>query len=330
MMMTVVDDWQLLRLDDGAGLKVEILTLGATVAGISLDGQQLTLQQPDLLLYRPNVGYLGSTIGRYANRIAKGQFQLAGATVQLECNTPPHHLHGGYSGLSGKVWQVLAADTQSVELYCESADGEGGFPGFLRVWQTLSVEQGQLVLTFRAVSDQDTILSLTNHCYFNLDGSADIAAHLLWLAADHFLPIDTLGIPTGEIKPVVGTAFDFSQPRLLAEALQQPDPQLLQASGFDHCFVRGDELWTETDGEARLMARLFSPASGVQLEVLSTLPGLQFYSGNFLSAPHQRRQALCLEAQYWPDAPNQPGFPSVVLGQGQPYQHKIIYKFNKI
>ena len=329
-MMTAAEDVQLLRLDDGAGLRVEVLTLGATVAGISLNGQQLTLQQPDLTHYWQNIGYLGATVGRYANRIAKGQFQLAGKTVQLDCNTPPHHLHGGQFGLSGKVWRVLAADMQSVEMYCESADGEGGYPGFLQIWQTLSVQQGQLVLTFRAISDQDTILSLTNHCYFNLDGSADITAHLLWLAADHYLPIDALGIPTGEIRPVANTAFDFSQPRLLAEALQQQDPQLMQASGFDHCFVRGDDVGAETESEARLVARLFAPASGVQLEVFSTLPGLQFYSGNFLTAPHLRRQALCLEAQYWPDAPNQPEFPSVVLTKGLQYQQKIIYKFNKI
>jgi aldose 1-epimerase len=314
-----------IHLNAGTGLDVQVLPFGATICSVRLHGQELVLGYPDHALYQTDAFYLGATAGRVANRIASGQFSLNGESYQLACNNGPNHLHGGAEGFNRKVWQVLKQSADMVELYLQSADGDEGYPGTLQIWQQIRIVDQQLELSFLAMSNKDTLVNLTNHCYFNLnsDGSS-IENHQLQITATAYLPTDATAIPTGEQRAVAGTAFDFTTAKLLRPALQQQDEQLALANGFDHCFI-----WPERSGtEPSLLASLSSAQSGRQLDVFSTQPGLQLYTGNFLDAPFAARQGVCLEAQGWPDAVNQPGFPSTVLKAAELYQQKIIYKFS--
>lgn len=314
-----------IALNKGTGLEVELLPFGATIRSIRLFGQELTLNYPQAADYQTDEFYLGATAGRVANRIAKGRFELNGVAYQLDCNNGPNHLHGGVTGFNRQHWQVLKQQPDSVQLYLRSADGDQGYPGALQVWQQFRIVDQQLELSFLALSNKDTVLNLTNHCYFNLnnDGTS-IENHQLQLTATHYLPTDEHAIPTGERCAVAGSAFDFIVAKLLGPALQQQDQQLALAHGFDHCFI-----WQGADAaELKLMALLSSEQSGRQLEVFSTQPGLQLYTGNFLASPFAPRQGICLEAQGWPDAINQLGFPSTLLKAGELYQQQIVYKFS--
>ncbi len=314
-----------IRLTAGTGLEVELLPFGATIRSIRLFGQELTLNYPQATDYQTDEFYLGATAGRVANRIAKGRFELNGVTYQLDCNNGPNHLHGGVAGFNRREWQVLKQQADSVQLYLHSADGDQGYPGALQVWQQFRIVDQQLELSFLALSNKDTVLNLTNHCYFNLnnDGTS-IENHQLQLTATHYLPTDEHAIPTGERRAVAGTSFDFGKTKLVGPALQQQDPQLALANGFDHCFI-----WQGAEAaELKRMALLSSEQSGRQLEVFSTQSGLQLYTGNFLAAPFVSRQGICLEAQGWPDAINQLGFPTTQLKAGELYQQQIVYKFS--
>ncbi|WP_233080515.1 aldose epimerase family protein [Rheinheimera soli] len=319
-----IDD-SVIRLGGNKGLEVELLPLGATIRSIRLFGQELTLNYPQAADYQTDEFYLGATAGRVANRIAKGRFELNGVAYQLDCNNGPNHLHGGVTGFNRQQWQVLKQQSDSVQLYMRSADGDQGYPGAVQIWQQFRIVDKQLELSFLALSSKDTLLNLTNHCYFNLnsDGSS-VENHQLQLTATHYLPTDEHAIPTGERRAVAGTAFDFTKAKLVGPALKQQDQQLALANGFDHCFI-----WQDSDAaELKLMAVLSSSHSGRQLEVLSTQPGLQLYTGNFLAAPFAPRQGICLEAQGWPDAVNQLGFPDTQLKAGELYQQQIVYKFS--
>ncbi|MGY5797483.1 aldose epimerase family protein [Rheinheimera faecalis] len=312
-------------LNKSTGLEVELLPFGATIRSIRLFGQELTLNYPQAADYQTDEFYLGATAGRVANRIAKGRFELNGVVYQLDCNNGPNHLHGGVTGFNRQLWQVLKQQPDSVQLYLHSADGDQGYPGALQVWQQFRIVDQQLELSFLALSNKDTVLNLTNHCYFNLnnDGTS-IENHQLQLTATHYLPTDEHAIPTGERRAVAGTAFDFSQAKLVGPALKLQDPQLALANGFDHCFI-----WQGAEAaDLKRMALLSSEQSGRQLEVFSTQPGLQLYTGNFLAAPFVSRQGICLEAQGWPDAINQLGFPTTQLKAGELYQQQIVYKFS--
>lgn len=314
-----------ITLSKGTGLEVELLPYGATIRSIRLFGQELTLNYPHAADYQTDPFYLGATAGRVANRIAKGSFELNGQSYQLDCNNGPNHLHGGVTGFNRRDWQVLRQQPDSVQLYLHSADGDQGYPGAVQVWQQFRIVDQQLELSFLALSNKDTLLNLTNHCYFNLntDGSS-IENHQLQLTATHYLPTDQQAIPTGERRAVAGTAFDFTQAKLVGPALLQQDQQLALANGFDHCFI-----WQGAQAaELKAMALLSSAESGRQLEVFSTQPGLQLYTGNFLAAPFAPRQGICLEAQGWPDAINQLGFPTTQLKAGELYQQLIVYKFS--
>lgn len=311
-----------LVLENAAGLRVEILPYGASIISIQLHGKELTLRHPKLLDYLENPGYLGATIGRYANRLAGGRLPFADEVLQLQTGGQ-HCLHGG-QGFSHKVWQVQQQQSAQVLLFLHSADGESGFPGDLSVWQEISLQETTLQINFRASTTSATVVSLTNHCYFNLDGSTDIANHQLQIHANEFLPVDATLIPTGERRQVATTVFDFRQPRRIADQLQMTDPQLALAGGFDHCY-----LFAQSGAGLREMAVLSSPLSNIRLTVSSTLPGLQFYAGHGLTPPLQPAQGLCLEAQFWPDSPNQPDFPSTVLHAGQVWQHQIQYRFEQ-
>ena len=314
-----------IALTKGTGLDVELLPFGATIRSIRLYGQEMTLNYPQAADYQTDEFYLGATAGRVANRIANGRFELNGQSYQLDCNNGPNHLHGGVAGFNRQHWQVLKQQSDSVQLYLRSADGDQGYPGALQVWQQFRIVDQQLELSFLAFSNKDTVLNLTNHCYFNLnnDGTS-IENHRLQLTASHYLPTDQSAIPTGERRAVASTAFDFTEAKLVGPALQQQDQQLALANGFDHCFIWQDAA----AAELKLMAQLSSEQSGRQLQVFSTQPGLQLYTGNFLAAPFAPRQGICLEAQGWPDAINQLGFPSTLLKAGELYQQQIVYKFS--
>lgn len=316
---------QPLILSNHHGLEVEVLPLGATISAIRYQGQLLTLGYPQTADYQHDSFYLGSTVGRYANRIAHGRCQLNDQLLQLSCNNGPHSLHGGEQGFNRAEWQLRERSPQQLTLYHCSADGDQGFPGRLQVWLQVQLQQNALHLQFKALSDRDTLINLTNHCYFNLNSdSSDISNHQLQLNASHYLPTDASGIPSGELQPVEGSVFDLRQPQLLAPLLQQSHPQLVQARGFDHCFVTPQT----TENSPQWQATVRSPQSGRVLEVFSTQPGIQLYTGNYLAAPFSPRQGLCLEAQNWPDAPNQPHFPSAKLAAGQTYQQEIVYRFS--
>lgn len=313
-----------------AGLEVDVLPFGAYISAIRCFGQQLTLSYPTPAQYHSDPYYLGATVGRYANRIRHGRFCLQQQSYQLDNNAKGHCLHGG-AGKNGALhqqcWQLLWHTKDTLQLYLLSPDGSCGFPGELQIWCTIKLQHTKLFCEYKALSDKDTVLNLTNHCYFNFntDGSC-IDNHLLHSGASHYLPTDADVLPTGDISPVVGTVFDFQQPTALSERLQQPATELSANSGFDHCLV-----WPATAAQAgpelTWRASLWSPQSGIQLRLFSNKTGLQLYTGQFLATPFLPRQALCLEAQHWPDAPNQPHFPPALLKAGQWYQHQLCYQF---
>jgi aldose 1-epimerase len=282
--------------------------------------------------YLADDGFLGASIGRVANRIAGGRFTLEGRPYQVPPNNGPNALHGGPQGFDKAVWQAAPEGRDALTFTHPSPDGDQGFPGALRAAVRYRLEADALSLEYRAECDRTTVVNLTNHSYFNLAGEgATILDHVLTIPAEHFTPVDATLIPTGELRPVAGTPFDFRSPTRIGARIDAPDPQLRIAGGYDHNFVL-----PEAPG-LRLAARLEAPGgSGLAMEVLTTEPGLQFYSGNFLDgsrrgrggAPLRHRGGLCLETQHFPDAPNQPGFPSVVLRPGQVFRSRTLYRFS--
>lgn len=314
-------------LSDGLGLELELLPFGATIQRIRYQGVEVTLGYPEAHDYHQNEFYVGSTVGRYANRIAAGKFSLGNTQYQLPINNGGNHLHGGPDAWHQLEWRVLDQKTDSALLYLCAQDGENGYPGTVEVWQRIVVVQGEVRLLFKAQGNKATPLNLTNHCYFNLNSSDDsIDNHELSIFSAHYLPIRQDAIPTGEIASVANTPFDWREAKKVGNALAQSHEQLEQAHGFDHSFVWPE--WKKAHAPQK-MARLFSPQSGVALELWSDLPGVQLYTGNFLGMPFKARQGLCLEAQYWPDSPNQPQFPSAILSPGEIYEHCISYRFKQ-
>ncbi len=280
--------------------------------------------------------YFGAMIGRYGNRIAKGKFSLDGKEYQLATNNGANALHGGPNGFHNQFWQ--AAQTKNgafdaLEMHYKSADGEEGYPGTLdvKVVYTLT-DQDELVIDYEAITDKPTIANLTHHSFFNLagEGSGDILNHTITIHADRFNPVDEGLIPTGEMKPVKGTPFDFLTPHRIGERIEQNDQQLKLGRGYDHNFILNKNL-----NDLVLAARVSEPVSGRVMEVWTTEPGLQFYTGNFLDGsdhgiggkPYDFRTAFCLEAQHFPDSPNHPDFPTTVLRPGEIYKQKTVYKF---
>jgi aldose 1-epimerase len=274
--------------------------------------------------------YFGALIGRYANRIARGRFELDGQDYQLDVNDGIHHLHGGRMGFHRVKWQSLA-DAEGLTLTYRSADGEMGYPGNLDVTVRYELtDDNELVLRCQAVADRATPVNLTQHSYFNLAGGGDILSHELMIRADTFTPVDSTLIPTGALAPVAGTPLDFRSPRPIGEQIGQPDQQLRHGAGYDHNFVL-DKL----PGRMALAARAHDPLSGRILELFTEQPGVQFYSGNFLDGSlagkgrvYRHRTGFCLEPQHFPDSPNQPTFPNTILRPGEQYTTESRFRFS--
>jgi aldose 1-epimerase len=324
------------------GMEVAISSFGGTVVSVKVPDRKGKLE--DVVLgydkaqdYASGKAYFGATIGRYGNRIAKGKFTLEGATYTLARNDGENHLHGGTQGFNKRVWtakDISSSAGQALELRYLSKDGEEGYPGNLSVKVVFTLtERNALRIDYFAATDQDTVLNLTNHSYFNLagQGNGDILHHQLTLHADRFTPVDATLIPTGELRNVKGTPFDFSKPTEIGARIGQEDEQLKFGRGYDHNWVlRGGK-----QGALALAARLYEPKGGRVLEVWTTEPSVQFYTGNFLDGtgsgkgdkPYGYRSALCLETQHFPDSPNHPAFPSTVLKKGERFHSTTVYKF---
>jgi aldose 1-epimerase len=279
--------------------------------------------------------YFGALIGRYGNRIAKGKFAIGGQEYTLGINNAPNNLHGGPVGFDKRVWKAttfLTPDGPVLQLTYLSKDGEEGFPGNLSVTATYTLtEDNGLLLNYTATTDKATLCNLTQHSYFNLAGKGDILNHLVCINADKFTPVDKTLIPNGELKPVQGTPFDFRIPTTVGTRINADDEQIKFGNGYDHNWVVNKPL-----GKLGLVARVTDPSTGRVMEVLSTEPGVQFYTGNFLDGSltgkggwvYQQRNGLCFEPQHYPDSPNHPQFPSAELKPGQTYQNTIIYRFS--
>jgi aldose 1-epimerase len=339
---TVVQRW---TLTDGRAMTVRVLTWGGIVQAVEVPDRHgrpanVVLGLADLDTYvAANRPYLGALIGRYANRIAGGRFTLDGRTHRLPVNNPPNSLHGGTEGFDKRVWAASDAggdDAAAVELAYTSPDGEMGYPGTLeaRVRYTLG-PGGELRIDYQATSDAPTHVNLTNHSYFNLAGEAagSIEGHRLLLHADRYTPTDATNIPTGELAPVAGTPFDFTSPHAVGERIDADDEQLRFGLGYDHNYVLGER---PGGGGLAPAARVEDPASGRVLEVATSEPGVQLYSGNQLDGTlvgaggvaYRPRAGLCLETQHFPDSPNQPSFPSTVLRPGEVWRSSTIYRFS--
>ncbi|MCX6044805.1 MAG: galactose mutarotase [Chloroflexi bacterium] len=277
--------------------------------------------------------FFGALCGRYANRIANGKFRLEGIEYQLAQNNGTNHLHGGLRGFDKVVWQATEqsdADSATLKLTYLSPDGEEGYPGNLTVTVTYTLNnQNELRIDYAATTDKATILNLTNHSYFNLAGTGDILNHLVTLNADRFTPVDASLIPLGELRSVEGTPMDFRQPTAIGARIEQADEQLKLGIGYDHNWV------INNPGSLRLAATVNETTTGRQLEVYTTQPGIQFYTGNFLThgigkdgVSYDRRSALCLETQHFPDSPNQAQFPTTVLKPSEQFAETTVFKFS--
>ncbi|MCK9484496.1 MAG: galactose mutarotase [Candidatus Marinimicrobia bacterium] len=327
------------KINNSKGMSAEIIEYGAIVVSLKTpnrDGklEDVVLGFEDLESYQRDKTFQGSIVGRYGNRIAGGKFSLDGKVYQLNLNDGPNHLHGGPRGFFKVFWKAEPIDSRSVRLTYLSPDGEEGYPGEVKITVTYTItEDNALQIDYSGVTDKPTVLNPTNHCYFNLSGTPEntILEHELMLNADFFTPVDEYSIPTGELRPVDGTPMDFRKAKPVGQDIAADDEQMKIGKGFDHNWVINGQ-----PGQVRLAATLYDPKSGRLMECLTDQAGLQLYSGNFLDGTmvgkgdivYKYRCALCLEAQAFPDSPNKPNFPLVVLRPGEKYRQTTIYRFS--
>jgi aldose 1-epimerase len=338
---------RLYTLKNAHGIELTVLDYGGII--VSLKAPDRTGKLDDIVLghdslagYERASPYFGAIIGRYGNRIARGRFTLDGRTYTLATNNGPNHLHGGVRGFDKVVWDVApfeGADSVGLILRYTSRDGEEGYPGTLHATVTYTLtSRNELIFDYLAATDRATPVNLTQHSYFNLagDGRGDILGHVVTLNADHFTPVDSTLIPTGEIKSVAGTPFDFRSPTPIGARIDADDVQLRYGRGYDHNFVLNKGGKGGTDGDMTLAGRVYEPTSGRVMEIYTTEPGLQFYSGNFLDGTllgkkgvvYRHRYGFAMETQHFPDSPNKPGFPSTILAPGGEYRSRTIYTFS--
>ncbi len=354
------ENTQLPLLDAGAfkttldGKEINLYTLksgkGITMQVSNFGGRVITLWVPDKdgnyedIVYGHDsinkyINYegercLGPVVGRYANRIAKGQFELDGVKYQLPLNNNGQTLHGGPNGLDMKVWNVDTINENSIHLSYTSPDGEEGFPGNLTVKMIYELTpDNEFKITYNATTDKSTVVNLSHHSFFNLkgEGNGTINDHILTINADHITPVDSVLIPSGELMAVEGTPFDFRKGVAIGERVNEENEQLKNGGGYDHNWV----LNRKSEKDVELAATLYEPKSGRVMEVWADQPGIQFYGGNFLDGkvigkygkPHNYREAVALETQKYPDSPNHPNFPSTRLNPGETYTQTCIYKF---
>jgi aldose 1-epimerase len=334
---------ELYTLRNQKGVEAQIMNYGGIVTSLNVPDRHgalgdVVLGCDQLEGYLKQNSFLGALVGRYGNRIARGRFVLDGVTHTLAVNNGPNHLHGGLKGFDKVVWSAHTVDTPngpSLQLTYLSRDGEEGYPGNLLVTAVYTVtEENALRLDFVATTDKQTICNLTHHSYFNLAGKGDVLGHHVQINADKFTPVDGGLIPTGELRSVAGTALDFRLPQPIGGRINDTaDEQIKIGSGYDHNFVLNKK-----PKELALAARVSEPGTGRVMEVWTTQPGTQFYTGNFLDGTvtgqggwvYQARNGFCFEPQHYPDSPNHPEFPSTVLKPGETYRNTIAYKFSAL
>lgn len=330
------------KLTNSAGMFVEIASVGGVIVTLSVPDRNkriddVTLGYDSLTDYLRKGPYFGALIGRHGNRIENASFELNGVEYKLAKNDGNNHLHGGVIGFDKKVWdaEIVSAKYggEALRLTYRSKDGEEGYPGNLDVKVTYSLtDENALVIDYEAVTDKDTVVNMTNHAYFNLAGhsSGDITKHEMMIVADHFTPVNKEVVPTGEIRAVAGTPFDFTRLTAVGPGLLSSDEQIANGGGYDHNWV------LKVSGtKPEKAAEVYEPVTGRVMEVFTTKPGVQFYSGNFLNgsdvgkggAVYGKHSGLCLETQYFPNAMKHTHFPSPILRAGETYKHTTIYKF---
>ncbi len=329
-------------LRNARGTELRVLDYGGIIVSLKIADRNgrlddVVLGYDSLAGYERGSSYFGAIIGRYGNRIAKGRFTLDGRTYVLARNNGPNHLHGGRNGFDRAVWGVAPferPDSVGLVFRYTSRDGEEGYPGTLQATVTYTLtNRNELIFDYHASADKATPVNLTQHSYFNLagDGTRDILDHVVTLNADRFTPVDSTLIPTGEIKSVQGTPFDFRTPTPIGARIDRDDAQLRFGRGYDHNFV----LNKAGERGPTLAARVYEPASGRVMQIYTTEPGMQFYSGNFLDGTargkhgvaYRHRYGFAMETQHYPDSPNEPGFPSTILHPGEEYRSRTIYTF---
>jgi aldose 1-epimerase len=333
---------ELYTLSNVNGMKVSIITYGGAVVSLLAPDRHgkyadVVLGMDSVAGYQSQTSFFGALIGRYGNRIGHAQFSLDGQTYKLPKNDGENTLHGGPQGFDKRVWKARKAQGAALELTYTSRDGEEGFPGTLtaRVIYTLTA-RNELKIDYSATTDKNTVVNLTNHSYFNLAGAGagDILEHQMTIYADRFTPVDAGLIPTGELQPVTGTPFDFTMATAIGSRIGQSDQQLQYGKGYDHNWVLNKNGGVE--GPLSKAAQVYEPSSGRVMEVLTSEPGLQFYTGNFLDGTvhgkggkaYPFRGALCLETQHFPDSPNKPDFPTTELKAGEVYSSTTVYRFS--
>jgi aldose 1-epimerase len=335
---------EMVTLKNANGMEVQAITYGGIITSLKVPDRAgkiadvvLGFDQPNQYFAEPTPPYFGAIVGRYGNRIAKGQFAIDGKSYPLVKNNGVNHLHGGTKGFDKVLWSVATKDTPAgatATFTRTSPDGEEGYPGTLAVRVTYTLtDKNELIVDYHATTDKPTVVNLTQHTYFNLagEGSGDILGHQLTLNADRYTPVDDTLIPTGQLVPVAGTPFDFRQPTAIGARIDQDNPQLKNGKGYDHNWVLNG-----TGPGPHLAARVTEPKSGRTLEISTTEPGVQFYTGNFLDGTikgksghvYGLRTGLCLETQHFPDSPNQKNFPSTEVRPGKAYESRTIFSFS--